>query len=128
VSAHDLSVGCPGRLERALGEGATVIAAHGCSSGTFLREPHLPEMSRLAARYPRFFSDASALTLPNRVGMALRLARHPELFERIVFGTDYPLVVFWPGANYFDRQAAALESIGVRCAADPARVLRLDAR
>jgi predicted TIM-barrel fold metal-dependent hydrolase len=125
VSAIDQSVGDPNRLEVALGEGATVIAAHGCSNGTFLAEPHLPEMSRLALKYPRFFSDASALTLPNRVGMLLRLGRHPELFERMVFGTDYPLVVCWPGGNYFDRQLSALQALGLRCGADPAGVLRL---
>ena len=127
VSALDQSVGDPGRLERALRAGATVIAAHGCSAGAFWREPHLPEMLRLIANYPRFFMDASALTLPNRVGMAFRLASHPEAFPRLLFGTDYPLVVCWPGSNYFDRGAAALEALGLRCEADPAAVLRLPA-
>jgi predicted TIM-barrel fold metal-dependent hydrolase len=127
VTAHDQSVGNPGRLERALGEGAKVIAAHGCSAGAFWREPHLPEMLRLAATYPGFYSDASALTLPNRIGMTFRLSEHPELFPRLLFGTDYPLVVCWPGSNYFDRAAAALEALGVRCEADPAAVLRLSA-
>lgn len=132
VSALDQSVGAPDRLERALEAGATVIAAHGCSSGRLLaglfHEPHLDAALRLAARYPRFFMDASALTLPNRLAMALRLRGQPELCERLLFGTDYPLVVCWPGSNYFDRQAAALEALGLRCGADPAAVLRLPVR
>lgn len=114
LKGADQSAGEPARLRQALDEGVTVIAAHGCSSGLFLPEPHLAVMLELAAKYPRFYSDLSALTLPNRAGMLLRLRRHPELFERLLFGTDYPLPVFWPGANYFDRQAAALEAAGVR--------------
>lgn len=113
LKGADQSAGDPARLRLALDEGATVIAAHGCSSGLFLTEPHLATMLELAAKYPRFFSDLSALTLPNRVGMLFRLRRRPELFERLVFGTDYPLPVFWPGGNYFDRQAAALDAFGV---------------
>jgi predicted TIM-barrel fold metal-dependent hydrolase len=122
-------LGEPGRLERALDAGAAVIAAHGCSSGrlfgSLFSEPHLETALRLAWRHPRFFMDASALTLPNRVAMAVRLARQPALQERLLFGTDYPLVVCWPGSNYFDRGAAALEALGLRCGADPAAVLRL---
>lgn len=130
VSSEDghQHLGEPGRLERALDAGATVIAAHGCSSGRLLGqlfgEPHLETALRLAERHPRFFMDASALTLPNRAGMALRLSRQPRLQERLLFGTDYPLVVCWPGGNYFDRQAAALDALGLRCGADPASVLR----
>ena len=129
TDAEHQDLGEPGRLERALGEGATVIAAHGCSSGrlfgSLFSEPHLETALRLAARYPRFFMDASALTLPNRVAMAVRLAGRPELHERLLFGTDYPLVVCWPGRNYFDRGAAALDALGLRCGADPLKVLRL---
>lgn len=125
VKARDQSVGNPERLERALGEGATVIAAHACSSGRVLRQPHVETMVRLVRERKRFFMDASALTLPNRVGISFHLKRHPEVFERLVFGSDYPLPVFWPGANLFDRHAAALAALGVRCGADAKDVLRL---
>jgi hypothetical protein len=57
--------------------------------------------------------------------MLFLLRRHPELQERLIFGTDYPLPVFaYPAighgyrraakANYFDRQAMVLESLGIR--------------
>jgi hypothetical protein len=130
---RDQSVGDPGRLRAALDQGAMVIAAHGCSSGLFLREPHFPTMLDLARRYPNFYVDTSALTIPNRVGALYRLRRHPEMFERLVFGTDYPLPVWaypclgvldWQGygqaktaMNRFDRQAVILDRLGVRCAA-----------
>ena len=130
---RDQSVGDPARLRTALEEGVTVIAAHGCSSGLFIREPHFPTMLDLARRYPRFYVDLSALTIPNRVGALLRLRRHPEIFDRLIFGTDYPLpVMAYPclavldGSgfrqarnveNRFDRQAVILERLGIRCGA-----------
>ena len=130
---RDQSAGDLGRLRAALDEGVTVIAAHGCSSGLFFRERHFPTMLDLARRYPRFYVDTSALTIPNRVGALFRLRRHPEVFDRLVFGTDYPLpVLAYPclGAldipgyaharkamNRFDRQAVILDRLGIHCAA-----------
>jgi uncharacterized protein len=136
---RDQSVGDPGRLVSALEEGVTVIAAHGCSSGLFFPEPHLPTMLGLARRYPAFYVDASALTFPNRVGALLRLRRHPEIFDRLLFGTDYPLPCFaYPclatlslgdlrraraAPSRFDRQALVLESLGVLPGMDAGRLL-----
>jgi uncharacterized protein len=130
---RDQSVGDPGRLRAALDEGVTVIAAHGCSSGLFVREPHFPTMLDLVRRYPSFYVDTSALTIPNRVGALLRLRRHPEVFDRLVFGTDYPLpVLAYPclgvldlagytqarkAMNRLDRHAVILERLGISCAA-----------
>jgi len=125
----DQSVGDPARLRLALEEGVTVIAAHGASQGLFFREPHWKTLKEFVARYPHFFWDASALTLPNRVGMLMRLRRHPEIVERMLFGTDFPLPVFSfppllagkPGAfvralrttNPFDRQAQVMTDLGM---------------
>lgn len=90
----DQSVGDPDRLRLALDEGATVIAAHACSYGLILYEKFLPTLRDLVARYPHFYSDISALTLPNRIRMLLHLRKYPEIHERLLFGTDYPLSVF----------------------------------
>lgn len=124
---QDQSVGDPQRLRVALDEGVLVIAAHGCSTGLFVWEKYLGTMRELAARYPRFYIDTSALTLPNRVGALWRLSREPELNDRLLFGTDYPLPVFafpcaaspaaWWRArgadNRFDRQAEVLSALGL---------------
>jgi uncharacterized protein len=130
---QDQSVGDPARLKAALDEGVAVIAAHGCSSGLFIREPHFPTMLDLVRRYPNFYVDTSALTIPNRVGALFRLRRHPEIFDRLIFGTDYPLPVWaYPclgrldirgygqalrTGNRFDRQAGILDRLGVSCGA-----------
>ena len=90
----DQSVGDPERLRIALDEGVTVIAAHGCSNGLILHEPFYATLLSLVRTYPHFYTDLSALTLPNRFLMLLKLRRHPELAGRLLFGTDYPLSVF----------------------------------
>lgn len=125
----DQSMGDPGRLRLALDEGVTVIAAHACSYGLMLYEKFLPVFHDFANRYSNFYADISALTLPNRLGMLLHLRRYPELHQRLLFGTDYPLSVSHLAAwgrvgvgalgrmirtkNRFDRQVAVCDGLGV---------------
>ncbi len=126
---RDQSAGDPGRLRVPLEEGVTVIAAHACSLGLVIYEKFLATFRDLVRRYPNFHADVSALTLPNRCGMPLRLRREPEIQQRLVFGTDYPLPVFhlpaWGRAglgtlreivrtkNRFDRQHLVCRALGV---------------
>ena len=125
----DQSLGDPDRLKPALDEGATVIAAHACSYGLIIYEKFLPTFHDLAKRYPNFYADISALTLPNRLKMLLHLRRHPEIHDRLLFGTDYPLSVFHIAAwgrvglgslarmirtkNRFDRQVSVCRGLGL---------------
>jgi uncharacterized protein len=125
----DQSVGDPDRLRPALEEGATVIAAHACSYGLIIYEKFLPTLRDFVQRYPNFYADISALTLPNRVQMLLHLRRYPEIHERLLFGTDYPLSVFHLAAwgrvalgtlydivrtkNRFDRQVSVCRGLGL---------------
>ncbi|HSS29790.1 MAG TPA: amidohydrolase family protein, partial [Nitrospiraceae bacterium] len=125
----DQSVGDPDRLRPALEEGATVIAAHACSYGLIIYEKFLPTLRDFVQRYPNFYADISALTLPNRVQMLLHLRRYPEIHERLLFGTDYPLSVFHLAAwgrvalgtlydivrtkNRFDRQVLVCRRLGL---------------
>ncbi len=123
----DQSVGEPDRLRVALDEGTTVIAAHACSYGLMFYEKFLPTFQDLATRYPHFYADISALTLPNRMRMLLLLRHYPEIHERLLFGTDYPLSVFHVAAwgrvaigtllkmirtkNRFDRQVEVCKGL-----------------
>ena len=125
----DQSVGDPDRLRPALEEGATVIAAHACSYGLIIYEKFLPTLRDFVQRYPNFYADISALTLPNRVQMLLHLRHYPEIHERLLFGTDYPLSVFHLAAwgrvslgtlydivrtkNRFDRQVSVCRGLGL---------------
>jgi len=90
----DQSVGDPERLRVALEEGVMVIAAHACSYGLMFYEKFYPTFLELVEKYPYFYADISALTLPNRCRMLLKLRDNPELHARLLFGTDYPLSVF----------------------------------
>src|SRR5579884_1959993 len=108
----DQSVGDPARLRAPLEEGVTVIAAHACSDGLMLSEKFLPTFHAFVRQYRNFYADISALTLPNRLTMLLHLRRHPELHDRLLFGTDYPLPVF---------HVAAWGRIGVRALAEIVR-------
>jgi predicted TIM-barrel fold metal-dependent hydrolase len=125
----DQSVGDPGRLRLALDEGVTVIAAHACSYGLMVYERFLPVLLTFAKQYPNFYADISALTLLNRFRMLLHLRRYPEIHDRLLFGTDYPLSVMHVAAwgrvgvgalrglvrtkNRFDRQALVCRSLQV---------------
>jgi predicted TIM-barrel fold metal-dependent hydrolase len=125
----DQSLGDPDRLRTALDEGVTVIAAHACSYGLMLYEKFLPTLHGFMKAYPNFHADISALTLPNRLRMLLHLRRHPEIHDRLLFGTDYPLSVLHLAAwgrvalstlrgiirtrNRFDRQVAVCQGLGL---------------
>ncbi|MDH4371572.1 MAG: amidohydrolase family protein [Nitrospira sp.] len=101
----DQSLGDPNRLRTALEEGTTVIAAHACSYGLMVYEKFFPTLLKFVKHYPNFYADVSALTLPNRLNMLLKLRHHPEVFDRLIFGTDYPLSVFhWPLCGFMDAQ------------------------
>lgn len=124
----DQSAGDPNKLRVALEEGVTVIAAHGCSHGLIFSEKYYLPFLDLVASYDNFYSDISALSLPNRVGMLFRLRRHPDLHHRLLFGTDYPLPVFRLACygrgglrgskvlatkNRFDRHHALCSELGI---------------
>jgi len=126
---QDQSVGDLGRLSNALEAGVTVIAAHGASYGLFFYEKYWDTFRAFVQKYPNFYWDSSALTLLNRFGMLLRIRHCPELWPRMVFGTDYPLPVlsvvllaagkwseYWrirAIRNPFDRQAQLLAALGI---------------
>ncbi len=87
------SYGDPFRLRRALGEGATVIAAHcGTGGGRFLTE-HFRHWLRMLGQFPRLYGDASALVSPGRLPFLRQVLSHQIARERLVLGSDYPVPV-----------------------------------
>ena len=85
-------LGDPERLRLPLAEGVTVIAAHASSNGRNAGEKNHDRFIRLAASFPNLYADISALTQVNRLGHLERLLRHGELHERLLYGTDMPLI------------------------------------
>ena len=82
----------PERLRLALQEGVTVIAAHAATTGTYEGEGSLERLARLMATYPNLYADISSLTQLNKHGHLARVLRRPEFEDRLIYGTDYPLV------------------------------------
>jgi uncharacterized protein len=83
----------PRILEWPLECGVTVIAAHcGTKSAPFEAQffQYFVEMTR---RFPRFYGDLSAFTVPIRGSVVPLCLQHP-LVERVVHGSDYPVPVF----------------------------------
>ncbi len=117
------------RLRLALEQGVTVIAAHSGSSGLFINRRALTRFEQMLRRYPNLYCDTAALALPNRMEALLWWRGHPELFNRLLFATDFPVplcalpwFLFLPRADYirfarehnpFDRMAVLLKGLGV---------------
>lgn len=112
-------LGNPLRLRRPLDHGVKVIVAHCASLGTGedLDAKDKPEVSnfdlflRLAEdpKYQgRVFGDISAMTQFNRCEKVKLLLARPELHDRLIYGSDYPL----PAINALVR-TGPLESMGL---------------
>jgi len=99
----------PARLELALSEGLTVIAAHAGTAAFFDRFPFFDHLVRLMARHQRLYADSSAVAQLLRWHWMKRLAGHELLRSRLLHGSDYPLPAMalpWGGMSW--RQWRAL--------------------
>jgi uncharacterized protein len=85
-------LGDPDRLRLPLSEGVKVIAAHAAGNGRNNGELNFERFLRLAAVFPNLYADISALTQLNRPGQLERLLRHTELHDRLLYGSDMPLI------------------------------------
>jgi hypothetical protein len=130
LPASRQAVGSLARLRLPLEEGVTVIAAHSGSSGLFLWPAAFGLFESMLAQYPNLYGDTAGLAAPNRMEALLWWRRHPELSDRLLFATDYPIPMvaapwrpflsrdayarFAGEKNPFDRMALLLQGIGVR--------------
>ncbi|HZC35158.1 MAG TPA: amidohydrolase family protein [Chthoniobacterales bacterium] len=84
----------PNCLRVPLELGVRVIAAHCGAPALPWGRDYSCEFLELRARFPNLYGDISALSLPTHLRTLARLRENPE---RILFGSDYPVVssVFW---------------------------------
>jgi len=82
----------PLRLRAALDEGVTVIAAHCASNGKDGGQAYLERLLTLFAAYPNLYADISSLTQANRLGHLTRVLRHRSIHERLLYGSDMPII------------------------------------
>lgn len=86
------SLADPLRLRRPLEAGVKVIAAHCASNGRSAGERNFDQLLQLFGRYPRLYGDISSLTQVNRLGHLQMVLRHREIHERLLYGSDMPLI------------------------------------
>ena len=100
IPVVDQSFGDPNRLYRPLEEGVKVIAAHSAGDGVSFKYPYFARFLEMLELYPNLFGDISALTLGHMTGYLRHFLEHPHLFERLYYGSDFPLQ-FFPAVSPF---------------------------
>jgi predicted TIM-barrel fold metal-dependent hydrolase len=83
--------GDPRRLDAALEEGVTVIAAHVASLGERDGRSNMEWLIEMIPRWPNLYCDTSALTLITRWRTLRPVIENPALRPRLVHGSDFPI-------------------------------------
>ncbi|MCK5805134.1 MAG: amidohydrolase family protein [Lentisphaeria bacterium] len=92
-SSADHDAGDPVALRLALDQGVTVIAAHMATTGSVDGERFMDRLLPLFQECPNLYADISSLTQVNKLGYLNEiLSRHPEVHDRLLYGSDYPLI------------------------------------
>ena len=132
ATAND-ELGDPRRLSLPLSMGVTVIAAHVASTGENEGEGNFERLLPMFARYPTLYADISSLTQINKRDYLQRTLAVPNLQQRLIYGSDWPLQFaalvspfyqmdrIGPAAaksiaaidNIWDRDVALKEALGV---------------
>ena len=88
----DNSLGDPLKLRLPLGLGVKVIAAHVATSGQQDGQDNMERLLPLFKDYPNLYADVSSLTQLNKVLFMGRLRNSGIAAERLLYGTDFPLI------------------------------------
>jgi predicted TIM-barrel fold metal-dependent hydrolase len=86
----------PELLVGALRRGVTVIAAHCATRSRPFETDYLPNFRRLVREHERLYGDTSALCLPTRSYAFRRLLADAVARERLVHGSDWPVLSLPP--------------------------------
>jgi predicted TIM-barrel fold metal-dependent hydrolase len=93
VPQYNKKLADPRTLAGALECGVTVIAAH-CATRSGARDPdYFPVLVEMMARWPNLYADLSALNLPFRSAGLKAMVARPDLHNRLVHGSDFPVPV-----------------------------------
>lgn len=84
----------PLKLALPLDNGVTVIAAHLAATGKSEGQDNFERLLPMFAVYPNLYADISSLTQINRLGFLVKALEMPEITERLLYGTDWPLQFF----------------------------------
>ncbi len=82
----------PQRLHLPLKLGVTVIAAHAGTSGKNNGTDNMERLLPMFDEYPNLYADISSLTQINKIRYLGRLLKHTDIYDRLLYGTDMPLI------------------------------------
>ena len=91
----------PKKLELPLSLGLTVIAAHIATTGETEAESNFQRIMPLFTKYPNLYADISSLTQVNKLGYLSKALKKPILKDRLINGSDYPLVNMVLVSSYY---------------------------
>lgn len=94
VGSINQSYGDPALLEQALENGVEVIVAHCAVDGWDHRGFFFNRFLDMLEEYPNLWGDISALTMLHKSHRLRYLLDHPDLFDRLYYGSDFPLQFF----------------------------------
>lgn len=107
----------PHNLRAPLEAGVTVIAAHCATGQPLLGRDWFHEWRAMLRQYPNLYGDISALSLPGR-DRWLPLCRQPGVVERVLYGSDVPVLVqAWPA--FFRRRINLAQFLMLRRERNP---------
>ena len=85
-------LGDPARLHLPLKLGVTVIVAHAATTGKNDGIDNMERLLPMFAEYPNLYTDISSLTQINKMGSLARLLESEVPQDRLLYGTDMPLL------------------------------------
>lgn len=125
--------GDPEKLALPLEQGVTVIASHIGTTGSYEGEASHERLLGMLADHPRLYTDIAGLTQIDRVGVLVEALERPDVADRMLYGSNWPLQFFplvsplyhWPDVdmgsikaiqdmeNRLDRDVALKKALGV---------------
>lgn len=131
--AADATLGDPRKLALPLTEGVDVIATGLAGGGDYDGESTYRRVLEMARQYPNLYLDTAGLTRFNRVGYLDDALKEPGLRDRMLYGSDWPMLFFpltssfyhWPDidlahaktiqniTNTWDRDVALKSALGL---------------
>jgi len=93
TSARD-ELADPRRLELALKQGVTVIAAHLAATGQTEGQDHFDRLLPMFEEYDNLYADISSLTQINKLNYLARALEKEGVAGRLIYGSDWPILYF----------------------------------
>lgn len=91
-SRADNSLGDPQKLHLPLRHGVRVIVAHAATTGKSEGQDNMQRLLPMFAQYPNLYTDISALTQVNKLRFLPILLASGIDPQKILYGTDFPLI------------------------------------